>query len=138
MTSTLRPSPDEWDVVSAIRQIKVLARRLDPEYDCSSAVGEVLTRVEPSERKSIVQELYHLALRQRVKVATLVDLTTGLEELDSHAERGELEEAAMLFDDMALQARLGSQLLKAVVLSRVSLAGASMGTQGSGMEGSER
>ncbi|WFU13361.1 hypothetical protein QA646_29590 (plasmid) [Rhizobium sp. CB3090] len=66
-----------------------------------------------------------------MKVATLVDLTTGLEELDSYAERGELEEAVMLFEDMALQARLWSQLLKAVVLSRMSLAGAAMGTQSS-------
>lgn len=136
MTSMLQPPPNGWDIVSIVRQLKVLAKRLDPECDCSSAVGEVLTRVAPAERKSIVQELFHLAVRQRVKVATLIDLTMGLEELDPHAEKGELEEAAMLFDDMAEQARLGSQLLKAVAFG--SLSGTESGIQASRTEGSGR
>ncbi len=134
----LRLPPNEWDIVSSVRQIKVLAKQLGPDCDCSSAVGEVLTRVAPPERKSIVHELFLLAVRQRVKVATLIDLTMGLEELGSHAERGELEEAAMLFDDMAEQARLGSQLLKAAAFGRTSVTEVLGDIQASSIEGSEQ
>lgn len=134
----LQSPSNDCAIVSTVRQIKAIAKRLGPDGDCWSAVGEVLTRLAPAERKSIVQELFLLAVRQRGKIATLIDLTMGLEKLDAQAEKGELEEAAMLFQDMAEQARLGSQLLKAVAFGRAGVKEALRGIQASTKEGSER
>ncbi|WP_223216465.1 hypothetical protein [Rhizobium mesosinicum] len=58
------------------------------------------------------------ALRQKAKVGTLMELLKELEQFGPASEIGEVEEAALIFDDVAKQARMGSQLLKAFLANR--------------------
>ncbi|OWV97579.1 hypothetical protein ATY81_09190 [Rhizobium sp. R72] len=106
---------------SALRQIKAFARRPDLDCGCSSVVGEVLLNLRPKERAAVVAELFLSAVRQRTKVTTLMELLMELDQFGPATDQGEIEEAAMIFDDMAEQARLGSQLLRAFSYNRSDL-----------------
>ena len=106
---------------SALRQIKALAKRPDLDCGCSSVVGEVLLNLRPKERAAVVGELFLSAVRQRMKVTTLMELLMELDQFGPATDQGEIEEAAMIFDDMAEQARLGSQLLRAFSYNRSEL-----------------
>ena len=64
------------------------------------------------------------ALRQRTKVGTLLELLKELEQFGPASEIGEVEEAALIFDDVANQAKMGSQLLRAFVANRRDILGA--------------
>ncbi|QFY62709.1 hypothetical protein FZ934_20225 (plasmid) [Rhizobium grahamii] len=109
--------------LSALRQIKAFTRKPELDCGCSTVVGEVLASLEPSERASVVSELFSSAIRQRTKVATLLELLREFDELGPATDIGELEEAAMIFEDLAEQARLGSQLLRAFTFNRRDLRG---------------
>ncbi|EJL53671.1 hypothetical protein PMI09_03007 [Rhizobium sp. CF122] len=106
---------------SALRQIKAFAKRPDLDCGCSSVVGEVLLNLRPKERAAVVGELFLSAVRQRMKVTTLMELLMELDQFGPATDQGEIEEAAMIFDDMAEQARLGSQLLRAFSYNRSEL-----------------
>lgn len=103
---------------SALRQIKAFAKRPDLDCGCSSVVGEVLLNLAPKERAAVVGELFLSAMRQRTKVTTLMELLKELDQFGPATDRGEIDEAAMIFDDLAEQARLGSQLLRAFSFNR--------------------
>lgn len=119
MTAALSPAIDDRGNAPNIRRIRMLAKQIGSGCDCLSAVQEILARLSVPEKELVVRDLFKLAIRQRAKVAILVELTTGLEEFGFSIDHGEIEEAAMLFDDMAEQARLGSQILKAVAWNRL-------------------
>ncbi|MDR9804675.1 hypothetical protein [Rhizobium hidalgonense] len=105
--------PSDKGTLSALRQIKAFAKSPDLDCGCSSVIGEVMVNLVPRQRAVVAQELFSSAIRQRTKVATLLELLRELDQLGSATDVGELEEAALIFDDMAQQARLGSQLLRA-------------------------
>lgn len=92
--------------------INVLIR--DRECGCSSVVRDLLKSLGAHERGPVVRELFCAAVRQRTKVITLSELLQELDDLSYRSDPGEVYEAAMLFEDMAEQARLGSQYLKAL------------------------
>ena len=120
LTTTNAPSslaPDRR-TLSALRQIKAFAKNPDLDCGCSSVIGEVLVNLVPRQRAAVVQELFSSAIRQRTKVVTLLELLKELDQLGPATDIGEIEEAALIFDDMAQQARLGSQLLRAFALNR--------------------
>ncbi|WFU11974.1 hypothetical protein QA646_26740 (plasmid) [Rhizobium sp. CB3090] len=98
---------------AALRQIEAFAKRQD-DCGCYSVVGEVLLSLAPHERSAVVRELFSSAVRQRRKIIVLVELLRELDQLSGTSDHGEIEEAAMLFNDMAEQARLGSQLLRSL------------------------
>ena len=108
---------DKW-ISSALRQIKTFAKDPDSDCSCTLIIGELLAHLVPRQRAAIVQELFMSALRQRTKVATLLELLKELEQFGPTCEIGEVEEAALVFDDVAKQARLGSQLLRAFIASQ--------------------
>lgn len=110
-------------ILAAVRQIKAFAK--DPEADCSCAliIGELLAHLVPKQRAAVVQELFMSALHQRTKVGTLLELLKELELFGPASEIGEIEEAALIFDDVAKQAKMGSQLLRAFVANRRDMLG---------------
>ena len=114
------PSAAQADkrTLSALRQIKAFARNPDFDCGCSSVIGEVLVSLVPPQRAAVVQELFSAAIRQRAKVGTLLELLRELDQLGPATDIGEIDEAALIFDDMAQQARLGSQLLRAFSANR--------------------
>ncbi|MGR9173384.1 hypothetical protein [Rhizobiales bacterium] len=105
-------------ILSAVRQIKAFAKDPDADCSCTLIIGELLAHLAPRQRAAVVQELFMSALRQRTKVATLLELLREVEQFGPASEIGEVEEAALIFDDVAKQAKIGSQLLKAFVASR--------------------
>ncbi|MBY3102317.1 hypothetical protein HFO69_32250 [Rhizobium laguerreae] len=118
----LMESPYSKDrALSALRQIKAFAKQPEVGCGCSTVVGEVLTNLGPAERAAVVRELFASAVRQRSKAGTLLELLRELDQLGPATDIGELEEAAMIFDDLAEQARLGSQLLRAFTFNRRDL-----------------
>jgi hypothetical protein len=114
---------------SALRQIKAFVKGPDFDCACSSVVGEVLLNLAPKERAAVVGELVVSAVRQRTKLITLMELLMELDELGPATDRGEIEEAAMIFDGLAEQARLGSQLLRAYSFYRSNLRQAAQGAE---------
>ena len=117
-------APGDRRILAALRQIKAFAK--DPEADCSCTliIGELLAHLVPRQRAAVVQELFMSALRQRTKVGTLLELLRELEQFGPASEIGEIEEAALIFDDVAKQAKIGSQLLRAFVANRRDVLGA--------------
>ncbi len=109
--------------LSALRQIKALARKPELDCGCATVVGEVLTSLAPVERAAVAVDLFAAAIRQRSKATALLDLLQEFDQLGAATDIGELEEAAMLFDDLAEQARLGSQLLRVFTFNRRELRG---------------
>ncbi len=101
-------------VHAAVREIKSLIKRTDRDCGCSSVVGDLLRSLSPNEQGPVVRELFGAAVRQRMKVIALSELLNDVTGLSELPDRGELEEASMLFEDMAEQARLGSQFLGAL------------------------
>lgn len=105
-------------ILAAVRQIKAFAKNPALDCGCSTVVGQVLVSLVPKQRAAVVQELFLSAMRQRDKVATLMELLKELDQFGPATEIGEVEEAALIFDDLAQQARLGSQLLRAFAFNR--------------------
>ena len=77
---------------------------------------------DPATTMALVNDL-------RTKLITLMELLMELDELGPATDRGEIEEAAMIFDDLAEQARLGSQLLRAYSFYRSNLRQAAQGAE---------
>ena len=99
---------------AAVQQINAYIRRPETDCGCSSVVGEVLGGLTSTELGPVVRELFTASVRQRAKVLTLAELLKDLEQLSERSDSGELDEAVMLFEDMAHQARLGAQFLRAL------------------------
>ncbi|EJJ26285.1 hypothetical protein [Rhizobium sp. CF142] len=120
MTISLAESdaPGDRKILSTLRQIKAFAK--DPDCDCSCIliIGELLAHLAPTQRAAVAQELFMSALRQRTKVGTLLELLKELDQFGPASEIGEIDEAALIFDDVAKQARMGSQLLRAFAANR--------------------
>jgi hypothetical protein len=120
MTTSLAENDAAGDrkIFSALRQIKAFAK--DPDCDCSCTliIAELLARLVPRQRAAVAQELFMSALRQRTKVGTLLELLKELDQFGPASEIGEVEEAALIFDDVAKQARMGSLLLRAFAANR--------------------
>jgi hypothetical protein len=108
------PAPANARTHAAVREIKALIRRADRECGCSAVVGDLLKSLAVDEQAPVVRELFGAAVRQRTKVIALSELLQELDDLSASPDQGELDEAAMLFEDMADQARLGSQYLRAL------------------------
>lgn len=115
MTSRQEPcrSPADKRTLDALRQIKAFAKNPDLDCRCSAIVGEVLVHLVPRQRAAVVQELFVSAIRQRGKLETLLELLKELDQFGPATDISEIGDAAMIFEDIAQQARLGSQLLKA-------------------------
>jgi len=111
-------APGDRRIFSALRQIKAFAKDPDSDCSCTLIIGELLAHLVPRQRAAVVQELFMSALRQRTKVGTLLELLRELEQFGPASEIGEVEEAALIFDDVAKQARMGSQLLRAFAANR--------------------
>lgn len=116
-------TPGDRRIFSALRQIKAFAKAPDSDCSCPLIIGELLAHLVPRQRAAVVQELFMSALRQRTKVGTLLELLKELEQFGPASEIGEVEEAALIFDDVANQARMGSQLLRAFVANRRDILG---------------
>lgn len=125
MTMSLAKSdtPGDKRILSALRQIKAFAKDPDTDCSCTLIIGELLAHLAPRQRAAVMQELFVSALRQRTKVGTLFELLRELEQFGPASEIGEVEEAALIFDDVAKQARIGSQLLRACVANRRDVLG---------------
>ncbi|PDS40578.1 hypothetical protein CO662_34470 [Rhizobium anhuiense] len=125
MTSRQEPCGSSADkrTLLALRQIKAFAKNPDLDCGCSSIVGEVLVHLVPRQRAAVVQELFVSAIRQRGKLETLLELLKELDQFGPATDISEIGEAAMIFEDIAQQARLGSQLLKAFVFNREDVRG---------------
>jgi len=108
-------------ILEAVRQIKAFAKNPALDCGCSTVVGQVLVSLVPKQRAAVVQELFLSAMRQRDKVSTLMELLKELDQFGPATEIGEVEEAALIFDDLAQQARLGSQLLRAFAFNRIDM-----------------
>ena len=126
MTTSLAENDAAGDrkIFSALRQIKAFAKDPDSDCNCTLIIGELLAHLVPRQRAAVVQELFMSALRQKTKVGTLLELLKELEQFGPASEIGEIEEAALIFDDVAKQARMGSQLLRAFVANRRDILGA--------------
>lgn len=109
--------------LSALRQIKAFAKKPEMDCSCATVVGEVLRSLGPMERAAVASDLFAAAVRQRAKANTLLELLQEFDQFGAATDIGELEEAAMLFDDLAERARLGSQLLRAFTFNRSDLHG---------------
>lgn len=110
-------------ILSAMRQIKAFAKNPDADCSCTLIIGELLAHLAPRQRAAVVQELFVSALRQRTKVGTLFELLRELEQFGPACDIGEVEEAALIFDDVAKQAKIGSQLLRAFAANRRDVLG---------------
>ncbi|CAN7589388.1 hypothetical protein [Rhizobium sp. LjRoot258] len=99
---------------AAVRQIKAFIKRPDTDCGCSSVVGEVLGSLTSDELGPVLRELFVASVRQRTKVLTLAELLNDLDQLSEASDRGEIDEAIMLFEDMADQAKLGAQFLRSL------------------------
>ena len=99
---------------TALREIKSLIKRTGRDCGCSSIVGDLLRGLSPNEQGPVVRELFGAAVRQRMKVIALSELLSDVTGSSELPDQGELDEASMLFEDMAEQARLGSQFLRAL------------------------
>ncbi|GEM_PF-1768606 len=117
-------APGDRRIFSALRQIKAFAKDPDSDCNCTLIIDELLAHLVPRQRAAVVQELFMSALRQKTKVGTLLELLKELEQFGPASEIGEIEEAALIFDDVAKQARMGSQLLRAFVANRRDILGA--------------
>ncbi|WP_244499518.1 hypothetical protein [Rhizobium sp. AC44/96] len=107
--------------LSALRQIKAFAKKPEMDCGCATVVGEVLTNLAPVERAAVATDIFAAAIRQRAKAQTLLELLQEFDQFGAATDIGELEEAALLFDDLAQQARLGSQLLRVFTFNRCDL-----------------
>lgn len=94
-------TPGDRRIFSALRQIKAFAEAPDSDCSCPLIIGELLAHLVPRQRAAVVQELFMSALRQRTKVGTLLELLKELEQFGPASEIGEVEEAALIFDDVA-------------------------------------
>ena len=117
-TSTKNSSARDHAALRALRQIKAFARDPDLDCGCSSVLGEVLLQLEPGQRGAVMQELFTSAIRQRGKVETLTELLKELDQFGPASDVSEIAEAALIFEDVAQQARLASQFLRAFICSR--------------------
>ncbi|GAA3101894.1 hypothetical protein GCM10010520_53800 [Rhizobium viscosum] len=118
MSLTENDEPGDRGILSALRQIKAFAKESDSDCSCTLIIGELLAHLVPRQRAAVVQELFMSALRQRTKVGTLLELLRELDQFGPASEIGEVDEAALIFDDVAKQARMGSQLLRAFAANR--------------------
>ncbi len=107
----------------ALRQIKAFAKNQDFDCGCAAVVGEVLVHLVPRQRAAVAQELFIAAIRQRGKLETLLELLRELDQFGPATDISEIGEAAMIFEDIGQQARLGSQLLRAFVFNREDVRG---------------
>ncbi len=116
--ATKHSSAGDYAALRALRQIKAFARDPDLDCGCSSVLGEVMLQLEPRQRGAVMQELFASAIRQRGKVETLIELLGELDQFGPASDISEIAEAALIFEDVAQQARLASQFLRAFICSR--------------------
>ena len=101
-------------VQSIIGLVRSIIRTDGAECNCRDAVDHALAGLEQRETELAAGELLAAAVRQREKIIKLTDLLRDLDEAPAEGDGGVIEEAALLFDDLALQARVGARLMRAM------------------------
>lgn len=86
---------------------------------CSAVLPGLLAELPAHRRDDLMVEILLSAVRQRAKIKTLLDMLQDVDQLTTAASPGEMEEAALLFEDVAEQARTGAQLLKSLSTARL-------------------
>ncbi|WP_155774555.1 hypothetical protein [Rhizobium etli] len=77
-------------------------------------IDDVLEGLERREKAVATEELLKAAIRQRDKIIKLTELLRDFGEVSTGSDDGVINEAALLFEDLAMQAQVGSQFLQAI------------------------
>lgn len=102
------------NVQAIIHLVRSIIRTDGADCSCRDAVDQALIGLERRETELAVEDLLAAAVRQREKIIKLTDLLRDLDEAPAESDAGVIEEAALLFDDLALQARVGARLMRAM------------------------
>lgn len=102
------------NVQAIIHLVRSIIRTDGADCSCRDAVDQALIGLERRETELAVEDLLAAAVRQREKIIKLTDLLRDLREAPAEGDGGVIEEAALLFDDLALQARVGARLMRAM------------------------
>lgn len=102
------------NVQAIIHLVRSIIRTDGADCNCRDAVDQALVGLERRETELAAEDLLAAAVRQREKIIKLTDLLRDLGEAPAESDAGVIEEAALLFDDLAIQARIGAQLMRAI------------------------
>ncbi|AJD46139.1 hypothetical protein C9413_06470 [Rhizobium sp. SEMIA 4085] len=115
------------NVQAVIHQIRAIIRTSALDCRCRDVVDDVLEGLERREKAVATEELLKAAVRQRDKIIKLTELLRDFGEVSTGSDGGVIDEAALLFDDLAMQAQVGSQFLHAIAhASDLAVANASV------------
>ncbi|WP_086999247.1 hypothetical protein [Rhizobium sullae] len=105
------------NVQAVIHQVRAIIRTNALDCKCRDVVDDALEDLERRETAVATKELLKAAVGQRDKIIKLTELLRDLGDVSTGSDGGVIDEAALLFEDLAMQAQMGSQFLHAIARS---------------------